>query len=87
MGITSEGSGEMLEGDIAYMCRKVSTIVDGGTSESVKQWKTGMRGPHRAACSFKHVRRYCVDDMSGYGFAPIFKQPLFILKVFFRYFH
>jgi hypothetical protein len=45
--MTSEGFGDMFEGDSADMCKEISAHVDGGTSRGSSVRRPGSKGPHR----------------------------------------
>ena len=45
--MTSEGFGEMFEGDCRHVCRKISAHADGGDERTVKRVQTVSEDPHR----------------------------------------
>ena len=50
--MTSEGLGEMFEGDSADMCGTCVARVDGGTSGHFKRAQMGSEDPHRREWNF-----------------------------------
>ena len=50
--MTSDGMGEIFDGDFADMCAKNSAGVDGGTSNPVKRAQAGSEDPHRSQKNF-----------------------------------
>ena len=63
--MTSEGLGELLEGDFA---EKIPAGVNGGTSDPIKHAQTGSKDPHRRQRNFTLIvtetsagARYCVQ--------------------------